>query len=274
MELLPLLREFNPAIVEALVRLSRSAAQQATYLDSEVDNIWKEAVSEGHGSVSVIAGVFLKLPSALQAHLIRRAVAQVKGDVNEIEQVHVEQMARLMGGPAGRSLDLPGGIRFSTGYGRATVAAADADLCPLPPLDGEHPLKVPGETMVGGWRVVADVVERSPGEGTSQEPGVADSIQVSGPKALSARLGYGSLQGKLWVRPRSRGDRFQPLGMSGQKKLQDFMVDAKIPRICRDRVPLVVSPSGIAWVAGWRIADWAKVDGLEQEVLELRFLRN
>jgi tRNA(Ile)-lysidine synthase len=57
--------------------------------------------------------------------------------------------------------------------------------------------------------------------------------------------------------------------MSGRKKIQDFMVDARIPRGWRDRVPLVVSPRGIAWVAGWRIADWAKVANPSESVLEL-----
>jgi hypothetical protein len=47
--------------------------------------------------------------------------------------------------------------------------------------------------------------------------------------------------------------------MSREKKLQDFFTDAKVPRIWRDRVPLLVSERGIAWVAGHRIADWAAI---------------
>jgi hypothetical protein len=49
------------------------------------------------------------------------------------------------------------------------------------------------------------------------------------------------------------------------------MVDARIPRWWRDSVPLVVSPRGIAWVVGWRIADWAKVRDGDGQVLELTF---
>ena len=77
---------------------------------------------------------------------------------------------------------------------------------------------------------------------------------------------------EVLLRSPRQGDRFQPLGMAGHKKLQDFMVDAKIPRSWRDRVPLVVSPRGIAWVVGWRIAEWAKVKQTEPQ-LELRFIR-
>jgi tRNA(Ile)-lysidine synthase len=59
--------------------------------------------------------------------------------------------------------------------------------------------------------------------------------------------------------------------MSGTKKLQDFMVDSKIPRHWRDKVPLVVTPEGIAWVVGWRIADWTRVRDDTTQVLEIEF---
>jgi hypothetical protein len=46
--------------------------------------------------------------------------------------------------------------------------------------------------------------------------------------------------------------------LDGEKKLQDFFTDAKTPRSWRSRVPLLVAEGGIAWVVGYRIADWAK----------------
>jgi tRNA(Ile)-lysidine synthase len=61
--------------------------------------------------------------------------------------------------------------------------------------------------------------------------------------------------------------------MTGHKKLQDFMVDAKVPEPWRDRVPLLVAGRGIAWVAGWRIAEWARVGPDDRQVVEIT-LRN
>ena len=59
-------------------------------------------------------------------------------------------MMRLLNGPAGRAIDLPGGLRFHVGYDEAIVARADADLCPLPRFEGEHALDVPrANTRVG-----------------------------------------------------------------------------------------------------------------------------
>ena len=62
--------------------------------------------------------------------------------------------------------------------------------------------------------------------------------------------------------------------MKGHKKLQDFMVDAKIPREGREGVPIVASVSGIVWVVGHRIADWARVPDDASKCLVLRFDRD
>lgn len=44
----------------------------------------------------------------------------------------------------------------------------------------------------------------------------------------------------IFVRPWKAGDRFQPSGMKGTKKLQDFFTDQKIPKYDRKRIPVVV----------------------------------
>jgi tRNA(Ile)-lysidine synthetase-like protein len=50
--------------------------------------------------------------------------------------------------------------------------------------------------------------------------------------------------------PRS-GDRIQPFGMDGHKKLQDVLVDAKVPRTLRGGLLIVATPGGeVVWVPG------------------------
>ena len=76
----------------------------------------------------------------------------------------------------------------------------------------------------------------------------------------------------LTVRNFRAGDRFQPLGMKHEKKLQDFFVDEKVPRHQRGRVPLLCAADGrIAWVVGHRIGDPFKVTERTRRVLRLSF---
>ena len=44
----------------------------------------------------------------------------------------------------------------------------------------------------------------------------------------------------LRVRSWKPGDRFQPNGMEGSKKLQDFFVDSKVPKNKRHEIPIIV----------------------------------
>jgi tRNA(Ile)-lysidine synthase len=74
----------------------------------------------------------------------------------------------------------------------------------------------------------------------------------------------------LAVRNRRPGDRFRPFGLSGQKKLQDFLVDRKVARADRDRVPLVVDENDrILWVAGHEIDEAFRVTPTSGAVLIL-----
>jgi tRNA(Ile)-lysidine synthase len=79
---------------------------------------------------------------------------------------------------------------------------------------------------------------------------------------------------ELFIRQRQSGDRFQPLGMNMPKKLQEFMVDAKIPLPWRDSIPIVCSRQQIIWVVGWRIDDRVKVTEATKEILRLEFRKS
>jgi tRNA(Ile)-lysidine synthase len=68
--------------------------------------------------------------------------------------------------------------------------------------------------------------------------------------ALALPLGAGDL---VTVRNRRPGDRIHPLGAAGSRKLKDLLIDRRVPRRERERLPLIcVGDAGetIAWVPG------------------------
>jgi tRNA(Ile)-lysidine synthase len=90
---------------------------------------------------------------------------------------------------------------------------------------------------------------------------------------MQAMLDADSLTLNLQVRAWRPGDRFHPFGLEGhQKKLQDFLVDLKVPRSARRRIPLVVAPEGIVWVAGYRTDHRFRVTESTRRVLRLTLL--
>lgn len=73
----------------------------------------------------------------------------------------------------------------------------------------------------------------------------------------------------LSVRHRRAGDRFTPYGMSGSKKLKDYLVDARIPASKRDQLPLVVAEDTIIWVVGYAVSAHAAITADTRIVIEI-----
>jgi tRNA(Ile)-lysidine synthase len=87
---------------------------------------------------------------------------------------------------------------------------------------------------------------------------VSDDLSYSiDPQA--AKLDFDLLKFPLRLRYWREGDRFQPLGMKGKKKLSDFMIDAKIPLNLKKRVMVLLSENKIVWVVGHRIDERFKI---------------
>ena len=90
------------------------------------------------------------------------------------------------------------------------------------------------------------------------------------PHSKTERFDANALGATPVLRTWQEGDRFQPLGMAGEKKLQDFFVDEKVPRRQRRRVLLLCATDGrIAWVVGYRIAEPFKVTRATKQILRI-----
>ncbi|NVJ87652.1 MAG: tRNA lysidine(34) synthetase TilS [Algoriphagus sp.] len=90
------------------------------------------------------------------------------------------------------------------------------------------------------------------------------------PAKMNAMLDLEKLSFPLEVRTWELGDRFIPLGMKASKKISDFLIDLKIPRVHKEQVKVLISGEEIAWVIGYRIADWAKCDESTREILHFK----
>ena len=258
LELIPLLRQYNPGIDDALVRLADIAGEDADFIDEQASAACGAVATREGGLTCLDSGKLRGLPLALQRRVFRIVLEQAYGSLRDIEATHIEALVKLLFGNTGKCVHLPGGLMAANERNRIVVAGHGASACPWPVLEKAYALNVPGETRLPGWRVTADLMS----ENFFRE----DDI-------FSASFDLNIAGKSLTVRGRRPGDRFRPLGMAHNRKLQDFMVDSAIPRSWRDSVPLVCSGEEIIWVAGWRIDDRVKVTTATDGVLRLEFHR-
>ena len=261
-ELLPQLQSYNPQVTEALLRTARIAADDLDLIDKEVARVWRKVARKQERAVILDKTNFLRLPPALKRHLLRNAIEEL-GNLRDIEARHIEEVMDALGKPAGKKISLPGGLTFTIDYDRYLLGSDAAALSPFPILESEAKLNIPGKTIVPGWNIEAIIIEPA----RAREKGAETND-------FTASFDLDRAGSELTVRRRQPGDRFQPLGMSQPKKLNEFMIDARIPQAWRQRIPIICSPEQILWVVGSRIDERAKVTDNTKRVLCLKFERS
>jgi tRNA(Ile)-lysidine synthase len=280
LQLLPQLRQYNPSVDQALLRLVDIAKEDNAFIEQQASELWDEVVRQENNAIYLDRKQFASLPIALQRQLLRTTVSKLAGDTRDIEACHIEAARSILDKSVGKRISLPHGIICQGGYDELVIASSDIigtwqsqlPSCPFPPLSGEFHLKVPGKTVIPGWKVIASIIR----ERDDSQPlrGNLSTSEGNYRSKLAADFDLHETGTELFVRQRQPGDRFQPLGMDMLKKLQEFMVDVKIPRSWRGRIPIVCSPQQIIWVVGWRIDDRGKVTEASKEILHLEFTRS
>jgi tRNA(Ile)-lysidine synthase len=276
LQLLPLLRQYSPGVDQALLRLADIAKEDKAFIEQQASELWGEVARQENNAIYLDKKQVASLPIALQRQLLRAAVTKLAGDTRDIEASHIEAARSLLNKAVGKRISLPHALVCHGGYSElvitSTAKQSQLPPCPFPPLSGEFPLKVPGETAFPGWKVTASIV----GERVGSPPlrGALSTSEGTRQSNLIADFDLHKTGTELFVRRRRPGDRFQPLGMDMPKKLYEFMVDAKIPRYWRGHVPIVCSPQQIIWVVGWRIDDRVKTTEASKEILRLEFIKS
>ncbi|MFQ5419542.1 MAG: tRNA lysidine(34) synthetase TilS, partial [Anaerolineae bacterium] len=202
----------------------------------------------------------------LKSRVLRRVVTTLRPSVeipfNSI-QLALEMADRNQ---SGQAADLPGGVTLLIEADALHFRLADAALpIHLPQLVDERPiaLPIPGAvTLAHGWRLSTELVTA---------PSLAAIRQNADPWV--AYLAVSDLSA-LQVRSRLAGERMQPLGMNGRTaKLQDVMMDRKIPARLRALWPLVAVGKRPLWLAGHILDEQARVTETNEIVVKIRCFR-
>jgi tRNA(Ile)-lysidine synthase len=228
---LPLLGDEGVVALAAVAGSARMAKQRR---DAAVDGLMAALAGspQPSGGIRLDRCGLAALPRGLREGVIRRC----------LESQGLETTTRLVRDVTGKvvpvtgaSLDLPGGSAAWSEARELVVGIRPAAGPPEPAV-----IATPGRTRLPDWGLEVLVEEIPPPRPPRTGPWEAllDREAAGGPLVLRSRL---------------PGDRYRPLGSPGERKLQDVLVDLKVPRSARDRVPLLTAGGRLAWVGGHRI---------------------
>ncbi len=244
LRLLPLLKkEYNNRIEENIFRMAEILAPEDDFLRKEA----LKTIKNAGGEYFIPEKALNALPAGLKQRALRELIRLEKGDLKGLESKHLTGVAEQK-----KSRSLPGGRSLLCTGGKIIVVKNKETTGPE-----SKRLKVPGITVFGNKKVAVTIKDMVKYFGGKNEA-FLDAKKVSPP---------------LFLRSRRAGDRFMPFGMTKYKKVQDFMVDEKIPAYKRAQVPVLTDDRGeILWLAGYRPDERFRVTKKTKKIICLKLL--
>ena len=243
LELLPQIEAMAPGARASILRLADEAHSSVAAFEALAIVALGGESGANVGTVRISRDTLRALPPAVLPYAWRLAIERVLGDARDFNRRHYAVMAAAAGARTGATFELPRGVRLTVdadaivlSIGALGWAAIDASV--------EH--DVPFVGAMGAWSI--SVVAGACGDraGTSDD---GDHVWVA--RGLGMAPGQWQqdvvLPAGAVVRGRRPGDRLQPIGMQGHKKLQDYYIDRKIPHRDRDAAPVIAAGRDVLW---------------------------
>jgi tRNA(Ile)-lysidine synthase len=252
-DVLPLLAATYAAdVVPALADVARHARASVDALDrAAVAELARLATVEPDALRLPRAGL-AALPPAIAAELLRQAAARFGSRAPLRAWAHRGLRRVLAAAPPRRPFRL-GGVVVEVSGAWIRVGAQPAVVL------ATRTLAVPGRVEL-------------PEIGRALEARLLPAPGYVVPRAADwVAFDAAAMPRSLTVRARRRGDRFHAFG-GGGRRLKSFLIDAKVPRWDRSRLPLVEAGGELLWLAGLRRAATAPITPATREVLELRLV--
>jgi tRNA(Ile)-lysidine synthase len=237
LELMPVLKQFNPRIVETLAAETAMLKDESEALEQYVESAAHAVTAKQGDGFVVRRDAFLALHMAIRRRLFRRLAEAITEGPSGLSRVQVDEALQFMSAATtGRTMRLPAALTIERTYERFLIGPSTV----IAPFTCR--LVVPGRTAVPECGIEVGTFLCS---GQEAPPDTNYCWQ--------ALFDYDKIGLPLQVRNRRPGDRFHPAGLGGKsKKLQDLLVDAKVPRRRRDSIPLLCCGTEILWVMGMR----------------------
>jgi len=257
-DILPMLKELNPDIVNSFLRMNNIVKEEKELLDKIIENEYR-TIRVKKQDVVLYKDKFNNLDTAIKRRVLRMAIIEFSGSLKDITFASIENAIKIISkAQNGKVIKISDNVKIIVNYNELYFTNS------IEKIDNfMYELIIPGKTYIKELDTYIEAEIKKAEE-------VPDILKDKNKKFFDiAKTGK-----KLYVRNRKDGDFFEPTGMTGKKKLKDFFNDNKILIEERDRVPLVECDEGIVWIVGLRSSRKFLKDKYTKEVIILKYGKN
>jgi len=239
--LIPSLNELDERKGKGMLKTIRNLGSSRELLAGLVLPLWKKASREGAGYTVISKSALSGVPVP---HLLLNYMLDLSGATQEFT---ADSYAKFIGGQTGKFIE-NGSIRIFNDRDEIAVVYESAP--------GAYPIRLHPGADLKDW--TCELVRGENPENFSGCEALLDS----------------ALTGKdLLVRVWNDGDKMQPFGFDGTKKVSDILTEMKVPLYLKENYPVVTFDEEIAWIPGYRIAEKFKVTDQTKTALHIKWNR-
>jgi tRNA(Ile)-lysidine synthase len=252
-ELLPLLERYNPSIRATLATTAGILSEEDALLDKQAKLAAGQICSFSGDGTNCDIDLLTSRPTALQRRIVRLMLLHLAGNLEQFSHKHIADILNMTtSARPNLRINLPQGLIAVKEYTVIKVLRAE-------------------EPRLG----TADISISGPGDylltdGSRLRVEVMPTIAINSEDHSSAFFDIDRVPFPWHVRTFCPGDRIQPLGMSGHKKVKNIFIDLKIPVSRRALTPLVYCGGELIWIVGLRTSHPARVDSLSSRIVKCR----
>ena len=243
--LTPRIREINPRFPFIMSRNIERLMAAQRFIDGAIDHIYAEAVSDEDGIYTIHMENISNADS--REFVIYEILSSRFGFKGEV----VDGLCRaLQSDTTGRRFYSRSHVAYVDRGNIVVTRISDEDNCLVSVQQGQQ------RAYCGNSVLYFEIVD------VDSLPSyiVADNV---------ALLDADKVEFPLTLRRWSEGDTFIPFGMTGRKKVSDFLIDGKVSMAEKNRQFVLISGTEIAWLAGRRIADPFRITDSTERVLRI-----
>lgn len=263
LELLPQLQQYNPQIVDALVRMQDTCSVDLDYLDMQVRQLWEQHGAETNESVQFPVAVFRLQHVALQRRLLRLLYQRQVGSMVNLTFVQVEQMRKIAVHTEGsQRVVLADNVVFMRQYDMLFMVQSQAAFYQNAVEQSKYATwDIATQPTLQIWNGVFSVY-------------FDDMVTINAcisDKDCNVIFADADQLSTLQIRSRQPGDQISLPGKQGHKSVKKLFIDKKVPQPRRAQIPLVFSGTEIVWIPGYFMADCIKITKQTERICKLCF---
>ena len=257
LELIPYMKDnFNPNVIESIVRMSNSLKTDSDYIEDESNIKYKEVSNKIEDYINIDIKGYTNLHKAIKTRVLRKAIKDLLGDTNFVDQKHIEDIMELEPeSKLDKKITLPRGL-FA--YRRKNNIVLTTREIINEDIEFSYNIPINGFIKIKELDMIVETQTMN-----------IDRYKSMKSDKTSKGFDFNKIKGGIVVRSRKQGDKIK-LSV-GSKKIKQLFIDLKIPKEDRCKVPIVADSEDIICVGDQRISENYKIDVNTKEVLKISF---